>query len=96
MVTLKALIDLQVLAKKVLMFFSGKRERNFTLRQSIVSPVISRGKMIQIQQSVSSLRSSNNQTLLGLITMIKVLKRKQNISFSPPMIFHICLFNTDP
>lgn len=53
MVTLEGLTDLQVLEKKVLMFFSRKRERNFTLPQSIVLSVISRGKIIQIQKSLS-------------------------------------------
>jgi len=53
MVTPDGLTDLQVLEKEVLIFFPRKRERNFTLPQSIVSSVISRGKIIQIQKSVS-------------------------------------------
>lgn len=52
MVTLEGLTNLQVL-EKVLMLFPRKREGDFNLLQRIVSSVISRSKIIQIQKSVS-------------------------------------------
>lgn len=52
MVTLEGLKNLQVL-EKVLMLFPRKREGDFNLLQRIVSSVISRSKIIQIQKSVS-------------------------------------------